>query len=87
MADDSDLNMRNNIRMRDTQLVRILRLIIMKNQMKWQSNAVDTGFTKNGHSSLLQMTWKNADIIFWPKACFKVFQSNLRENSLFCDFE
>ena len=47
MTNDSDLNMENNIRKRDTQFISMFWLNTLENQMKCQSNVFNTLFTNN----------------------------------------
>src|ERR1700683_5611461 len=51
MTNDSNLNMGNNIRVRDTQFFSMFWLKILKNQMKCQSNVFYAVFTNNVYPS------------------------------------
>ena len=77
MTNDSDLNIENNIRKRDTQFISMFWPNKLENQMKCQSNVFDTVFTNNICCMLWQITWNIADIIFWPKTSPKVSSKTL----------
>src|ERR1700683_3665665 len=53
MTNDSDLNMGNNIRKRDTQFISMFWLKTMENQMTCQSNVFHTVCTNNIYSYLV----------------------------------
>ena len=61
MTNDSDLNMENNIRKRDTQFISMFWLNTLENQMKCQSNVFDTVFTNNICSYLLCVVADNME--------------------------
>ena len=50
MSNDFNLNMGNNIEMRDTQFFSMFWLKILKNQMKCQSNVFSAVFNNNVYS-------------------------------------
>jgi hypothetical protein len=77
MTNDSDLNMENNIRKRDTQFICMFWLNTLENQMKCQSNVFNTVFTNNICSYLLCVEADNMEQCIYnilAQNIFKGFQ-------------
>src|ERR1700691_2586582 len=82
MTNYFDLNMENNMRMRDTQFFGMfcLKTVEIRSNVNQMFLILFSPITCIITCCMLwQITWNNADIIFWPKTSLKVSSKPLQK--------